>query len=198
MHCTNFLPYAWQNKLATLIHFCKCFNTLVSFVRVWLVVTNFNIFSIGCPSGLCCVIHHSRRLKPCSGIVETLTPVVPLPKLCKKNSHHYWGLLKCFRSTWAFFNNSAIILKLIWPEQIVCYISKISLSFLKTNITSRRNGHGRHNKDNKMAKKCRNSNRSPPWRSVEDQNRILLEACSSTRNRSSLRHGNMLFSNVFV
>ena len=124
---------------------------------------------------------------PYSGIRQKLKPLVLyiFVKMIKNYS-------KLFRSTGAFFSNSAVILKLIWSEQRNLFNFE-TFFFKKTNIISLKNvrithkdtkwheNEEIHENAEKMARKY-----SLYWRSVEDQNRILLVACGSTCNRSKL------------
>ena len=64
---------------------------------------------------------------------------MPLPILGKNISRHQRSLLKRFRSIGAVFNNSAIILKLTWPEKNELVVFRKVLYFQKSNIISPNN-----------------------------------------------------------
>ena len=78
-------------------------------------------------------------------------------------------------------------LKFIWQKNKFVLLRKHFFFCQKQTWFPPPNGGGAHAKDTKTAGKCGKSASSPYWRSVEDLNGILLEACGSTCNGSKLR-----------
>jgi len=113
--------------------------------------------------------------------------IVNIGQISQIFSQYHKGLLKRFRSTGGFFNNSAIILKLNWPEKTkLLYFEIFSSCRKERQFPKEKCGRYAYYRHQKRRPKCRNSTRSPYWRSVEYQNGTQVEACGFMCNRSKL------------
>ena len=95
-------------------------------------------------------------------------------------SQYHPGLLKRFRHTGRFSNNSAIIIKLIWIAKMNVVFRKIFILWKTNTILQKKMWEVRILSASKRQEKCKNLTNIRYWQSIEDQNRILIEACGST------------------
>ena len=131
-------------------------------------------------------------LKPRSGNQKNLNILALFIKMIKNHSKH-------FRSTGAFFNNSTIILKLIWPEKTNLLYFEISYFQKQNNFFP--NNVGRHarciqprwqNSLYRLSMKIRGY----PWATRVDTDSFVSEFLHETQlQSSSIKKSDFLYKN---